>query len=147
VTQATQPPKDLIGMLDYYLVQKAPFQLPDGAREAIVRFGPWIAVVLLILSLPAILVVLGVGTFLIPFGGLVYATSFTYAIVFLLIHLGLLIAALPGLFARRISGWRLAFYSELFSILWSLANLNVVSGLLGGLIGLYILFQVRTLYH
>jgi hypothetical protein len=147
VTDATQPPKDLIGMLDYYLVQKAPFQLPDGAREAIVRFGPWIGVVLLILSLPAILVLLGIGTLLLPFGGLVYATTFTWAVIFLIVHFVLLIAALPGLFARRISGWKLAFYSELFSILWSLSNFNVFGGLIGGLIGLYILFQVRTLYH
>jgi hypothetical protein len=147
VTDATQPPKDLIGMLDYYLVQKAPFQLPDGAREAIVRFGPWIGLILLILSLPAILVLLGIGTVLLPFGGLVYATTFTWAVIFLIVHFVLLIAALPGLFARRISGWKLAFYSELFSILWSLSNFNVVGGLVGGLIGLYILFQVRTLYH
>ena len=31
----SQAPKDLIGFLDFYLVKKAPFQLPDGAKEAI----------------------------------------------------------------------------------------------------------------
>ena len=143
----TTPPKDLIGMLDYYLVRKAPFQLPDAAREAIVRFGPWIAVVILVITLPAILVLLGIGTALLPFGGYAYATAFTYAVIFLIIHFVLLIASLPGLFARRMSGWRLAFYAELFNILWSLSNLNIVGGLLFGLIGLYILFQIRGLYH
>jgi len=143
----TTPPKDLIGMLDFYLVKKAPFQLPDGAREAIVRFGPWIAVILLVIALPGILFLLGVGTALLPFGGLAYATSFTYAVIFLIIHFVLLIAALPGLFARRMSGWRLAFYAELFNILWSLASLNIIGALLFGLIGLYVLFQIRGLYH
>ena len=32
MTEAAQPPKDLIGFLDFYLVQKAPFQLPDNAK-------------------------------------------------------------------------------------------------------------------
>jgi hypothetical protein len=68
------PPKDLIGFLDYYLVQKAPFQIPDGVREIIVKFGPWITLVLLVLMLPPLLLVLGVGTVLVPFGGIGYAT-------------------------------------------------------------------------
>ena len=48
---ATEAPKDLIGFLDFYLVKKAPFQLPDAAKEIIVKFGPWITVVLLILTI------------------------------------------------------------------------------------------------
>ena len=42
----------LIATLDEYLVKKAPFALPDGVKEFIVRFGPWISLVLLVLSLP-----------------------------------------------------------------------------------------------
>ncbi len=71
----TQAPKDLIGFLDFYLVRKAPFQLPDNVREWIVKFGPWIALVLLVLSLPPLLFVLGIGTVLMPFGGYGYATA------------------------------------------------------------------------
>ena len=43
---ADQAPKDIIGFLDYYLVTKAPFQLPMNIKEGIVKYGPWIAVVL-----------------------------------------------------------------------------------------------------
>ena len=35
-----QAPKDLFGFLDFYLVKKAPFQIPDGGREFIVKYGP-----------------------------------------------------------------------------------------------------------
>jgi hypothetical protein len=140
-------PKDLIGFLDFYLVKKAPFQIPDGGRELIVKFGPWITVVLLILTLPLLLVALGIGTVLIPFGGPGYATGFGLATLVLLVEIGLMVAALPGLFARKMSGWTLLFYSHLASILVSLLSGSIVGGLLFGLIGLYILFQVRPLYR
>ena len=143
---ADQPPKDLIGFLDFYLVQKAPFQLPDGLKEGIVRYGPWIAIVLLVLSLPPLLFLLGLGTLLMPLGGVGYATGFTYLTILVIAEIGLMIAALPGLFARKMSGWRLMFYSQILSIVGSLLNEAIVSGIVGGLIGLYVLFQVRRLY-
>ena len=142
-----QAPKDLIGFLDFYLVKKAPFQLPDGVREFLVKFGPWIALVLLVLTLPLLLFALGIGTFLMPFGGVGYAAGFGLSAIIALVNVVLLIAALPGLFARKVSGWRLMFYSELLSIVGSLISGSIVGGIIGGLIWLYILFQVRGLYH
>ena len=146
-TASDQPPKDMIGFLDFYLVKKAPFQIPDGGREWIVKFGPWITVVLLVLTLPILLFALGVGTVLIPFGGVGYATGFGFLTLVILVEIGLMIAALPGLFARKMSGWMLLFYSQLVSIVYSLLSGSIVGGLLMGLISLYILFQVRPLYR
>jgi hypothetical protein len=140
-------PKDLIGFLDFYLVKKAPFQLPENVKEWLVKWGPWITVVLLILSLPPLLFVLGIGTILIPFGGVGYARGFTLSVLLLFVQVGLMIAALPGLFARRMQGWTLLFYAELISIVASVLSGAIVGGLLGGLIGLYILFQIRPLYR
>ena len=146
-SSANEPPKDLIGFLDFYLVKKAPFQIPANGREMIVKFGPWIAVVLLVLTLPLLLFALGVGTVLMPFGGPRYAAGFGFLTLFVIAQIGLLIAALPGLFARKMAGWQLLFYSQLVSIVYSLLSGSIVGGLLGGLISLYILFQVRTLYR
>ena len=143
----TDAPKDLVGFLDFYLVKKAPFQIPDGGREWIVKFSPWITVVLLVLLLPLLLVALGIGTFFMPFGGPGYATGFGFLTLVLIVELGLMIAALPGLFARKMAGWRLLFYSQLVSIVFSLLSGSIIGGLLFGLISLYILFQVRPLYH
>ncbi len=142
-----QAPKDLIGFLDYYLVKKAPFQIPDGGREWIVKYGPWITVVLLVISLPFLLFVLGLGTILMPFGGVGYATGFGFAAIFLVVELGLEVAALPGLFARKMSGWNLIFYGRIIGAVFSLSTGAIVGGLLGLLISLYILFQIRGLYH
>lgn len=146
-THASEAPKDLVGFLDFYLVKKAPFQIPDGGREMIVKFGPWITVILLILTLPLLLVALGIGTVLIPFGGFGYATGFGLLTLFVIVEIGLMVAALPGLFNRRMAGWRLLFYSQLIGIAYNVLSGAVVSGLLFGLIALYILFQVRPLYH
>lgn len=142
-----EAPKDLIGFLDFYLVKKAPFQIPDAGRELIVRFGPWITLVLLILTLPILLFALGLGAILMPVGGIGYSAGFGVLTMFIVVELGLMIAALPGLFARKIAGWRLLFYSQLVGIAHSLLSGNIIGGLLMALIGLYILFQVRTLYR
>ena len=146
MTTSDQAPKDLIGFLDFYLVKKAPFQLPGEVKEFLVKFGPWIALVLLVLSLPGLLLMLGLGTAFMPFGGVSYGVGFSYLTVVLLAQLVLLGLALPGLFKRKMSAWRLMFYSELVSILFSLLIGSIVGAILGGLIGLYILFQIRSLY-
>jgi hypothetical protein len=146
-TPADAPPRDLIGFLDFYLVKKAPFQIPDAGREWIVTFGPWITVVLLILTLPILLVALGIGVVFMPFGGVGYATGFGVMTIVIIIEIGLMIAALPGLFARKTAGWTLLFYSQLVSIVYNVLAGSVVWGLLSGLIVLYILFQVRTKYN
>ena len=144
--QPEKAPSDLVGFLDFYLVKKAPFQIPGEIRELLVKFGPWIALVFLILSLPALLLMLGIGTAFMPFGGPMYAAGFTYLTVVLLAQLVLLGLALPGLFNRKMSAWKLLLYSQLIGIVFSLLNGSILGALIGGLIGLYILFQIRTLY-
>ncbi|RPI56681.1 MAG: chromate transporter [Acidobacteria bacterium] len=136
-----------MGFLDLYLVKKAPFQIPDAGKEWIVKFGPWITVVLLILTLPILLFALGIGTIFMPFGGVGYASGFGILTLFVIVEIGLMIAALPGLFNRKMAGWRLLFYSQLVSIVYSVLSGSVVGGLVFGLIALYILFQVRPLYR
>ncbi len=146
MTTSEQAPKDLIGFLDFYLVQKAPFQLPAEVREFLVKFGPWIAIVLLVLSLPGLFLMLGLGAAFGPFGGPVYGIGFTYLTVVLLAQMVLMGLALPGLFARKMSAWKLIFYSQLVGIVLSLLSGSILGALIGGLIGLYILFQIRPLY-
>jgi hypothetical protein len=146
MTTSDQAPKDLIGFFDYYFVKKAPFQLPAEVKQFLVKFGPWIALVLLLLSLPGLLLMLGVGTAFMPFGGAVYTVGFTYVTVVLLAQLVLMALALPGLFKRKMSAWRLVFYAELVSIVFSLLSGSILSAIIGGVIGLYILFQIRPLY-
>jgi hypothetical protein len=146
MTGEASAPKDLRGFLDYYLVQKAPFQIPEGGREWIVKYGPWIVVVLLVLSLPAILLILGLGSFVAPLGGVGYAAGFGVAAIALLAQLALEVLALPGLFARKMSGWTLLFYAQIVGFLSSILYGAILGPIIGLVIGLYLLFQVRSKY-
>lgn len=146
MADGTEAPKDLIGFLNFYLVEKAPFQIPDGVREFLVKYGPWIMLVFMVLSVPAILFLLGIGSFAVPFAGAGYAAGFGVATIGLIANFALNALALPGLFARKMSGWTLLFYAELVSIATQLLQGAVISAIIGGLIGLYILFQLRSLY-
>ena len=141
-----QAPKDIIGFLDFYLVQKAPFQIPANAKEWIVQYGPWITVVLLVLALPPLLFVLGIGAAFMPFGGIGYAAGFTYLTIVLIAELGLMVAALPGLFARKMSGWQLLFYAQILSFVFSLLSGSLVGAVVGVVFSMCLLFRVRPLY-
>jgi hypothetical protein len=145
-TSSEQAPKDPIGFLNYYLVTKAPVQIPDNVKEWIVQYGPWITIVVLVLTLPALLFVLGLGSVLVPFAGIGYATGFGFVAIGLVVGIGLTLMALPGLFARKMSGWSLLFYARLVSIVANLLAGAIVSALVVGVISLYVLFQVRPLY-
>jgi hypothetical protein len=145
-TSSEQAPKDPIGFLNYYLVTKAPIQLPDNVKEWIVHYGPWITMVILVLTLPLLLAVLGLGTVLMPFAGIGYATGFGFVAIGLIIEIALTVMALPGLFARKMSGRTLLFYARLVSIVSNQLAGAIISALVVGLISLYVLFQVRSLY-
>lgn len=136
--------------LNDYLVKRAPFQIPPNGKEAIVNFGPWITLVLLVISVPIIIAALGLTAILSPFafmGGGVYAgLNFMLGGVVLLVSAILQAVAIPKLMHRQKSGWNLVFYSSLMNILASLLRFDIVGALIGGLLGLYILFQVREYY-
>jgi hypothetical protein len=143
-SSANQPPKDLIGFLDYYLVQKAPFQLPEAIKEVLVKFGPWIVVLLLVLSLPALFMLFGLSVAVVPYGAISHGLLWSLAFC---VQLGLMVLSLPGLFARKMSGWTLMFYSQVVGVVASLLTYAILGALIGGLIGFYILFQIRSLYR
>ena len=100
----------------------------------------------MVLLLPAVLLALGIGAVLVPFAGVGYATGFTYLVLGSIVQLGLTIVALPGLFARKMSGWTFLFYARIVGFVMGLLSGAVVSALVGVVISLYILFQVRPLY-
>ena len=144
---SSQPPKDPIGFLDYYLVTKAPIQIPEAGKEWLVKYGPWIVIVIAVITLPLLLALLGLSAVVAPFAvGVGFAAGSLIFALGALVQLGLELMALPGLFARKTSGWNLLFYANVVGIATRLLSGAVVSAVLGGLIALYILFQVRPLY-
>lgn len=149
----TTDPKKLLGQLtdtlELYLVKKAPFSLPTGVKEFIVNVGPWITLVLMILTLPVILALLGLGAILAPFsfmGGLNAGFGYIVGIVVAIITLVLEAMALPGLFKRKMAGWNLVYYAILLQAVEHILRFDIGGLIIGTTLSLYFLFQVREYY-
>ncbi len=135
-------------MLDDIFAKKAP-ALPDNVKEFLVKAAPYLAIVGVVLSLPAVFAVLGLGAIAAPFaamGGVSSFAGFSISIIFLIANMVLMIMAIPGLFKRTLSAWRLMFYSTLVSAVSSLVTFNLGGLIIGTAISFYFLFQVRSYY-
>lgn len=134
--------------LHLYLVKKAP-ALPPGLKEFIVKYGPWITLVLIILTLPLVLAVFGLGTVLAPFsfmGGLRVGTGYIVTLVLSALQLVLEAVAIPGLFKRQKKSWNLLYYAVLIGVVENVVRFDVGGLIIGSLLSLYILFQIREYY-
>jgi hypothetical protein len=139
--------------LELYLVKKAPFSLPGNIKELIVNVAPWLTLVFLILSVPAILLAFGLGALVAPFTvflgpgyAVSYGVSYLISMAALAVAVVLQALAVPGLFRRERKAWTFLFYASLVGVFSSVVGGNVIGGLVGGLIGLYFLFQIREYY-
>lgn len=135
--------------LSTYFVDKAP-KMPQDIQNIIVQFGPWVMLIVVIVSIPGILGFLGFGAMVAPFSSLAYKTAGpTYAVIWALsiIVLALNALALPGLFKKELRSWRLIFYSILVSAVQDIVSMNILGLIIGSVISLYILFQIKHNYR
>lgn len=149
--RATESPIDqLISQLEPYFTDKAPLQLPKEWHTAIADYAWIVSLVVGLFSLPAVFALLGMmtGVGMIAAGvGIVLGPMYWLAGIALMIQVGLMLLAVPGLKAKSYSkGWKIVFYGELFSAAHSLLSFNPfswISSLVGLVIGLWILFQIK----
>lgn len=141
--------RQLEAMLDEYMVKKAPFQLPMGLKEFIVKVSPYLIIIFAIMSLPLIFGAIGLSTALAPFammGGYGWGIAAIISLITTVIVLVMEVMAVPGLFKRTKSAWHLVFYATIVSLIGSILAFNIIGGILGAIIGWYILFQVKDMY-
>ena len=134
---------DIIKMMEDWFA-KAP-ALPENAKEVIVKITPIIAIVFGILGVLFSVSGMGVLTFLSPIAAMGVGTGFIGALFWFVASI-LMIASFPGTKARKISGWKMLFWSETINLAGSLASFSVLSGIIGALIGFYLLFQIKSFY-
>ncbi len=135
----------LINWLDVWFGQKAP-KLPEKGKAFLVKVAPWLAIISIVFTAPAILTLMGISA---PWGrfgvyGYGYAAGWWWIFPAAVIVLDIL--ALPGLFKRTKSGWLFSFYAVLVSGLSSLFMGAIGSLIITLVIGFYILFQIRPFY-
>ena len=137
--------KSVESLWDEYLVEKAPFHLPAHIKEFLVKAAPYIVAFILLLTLPAILAFIWLGSMLSmvsPYYGplMVVSTAFTIA------AFAFDVVAIKPLSNRSMTGWRYMFYSQILSfVAWVLWG-GVLWAIIGWLIGFYFLFQLKSYY-
>jgi len=146
--QVPHPPQGFMETLEYYLVTKAPFQIPANVKEMIVQFGPWLACIVLLATIPLFLTFLGLGSMFLFYSPyyMVGGGNWYMHFIFTAITFVLEIVALPGLFGRKMFGWNMIFYATVVSFLGSVLSGNVIGGIIFAIISLYVLFQIRSYY-
>ena len=127
---------------------KAP-ALPTNIRDIIVKITPYFTIISVVISIPAILALFGIGTLVLPFAlmgkGIGIATLVSAVILVSSAYLE--ITAINGLFARRAAAWRKLFYVSLLSAISALLGGNITGLIIGSIISWYFLFQVRSQYR
>jgi len=138
---------DVVGMVEP-LFASLP-KLPKNARETLVKIAPWLALIFGVLGVLAGVAGFGILSFFSPVavatGVQGYGFGFVSAIV-LLVSSVMMLAAYPGLNKKSMSGWNLLFWSEVLNLAYGILSMSIVSGIIGALIGFYILFQIKSYY-
>ena len=123
--------------------------LPDNVKEAIVKYAPIVIIIGLLLSVPLLLAVVGLGTVfstLSAVGG--YSSSvwgYASILVFLALFVMRVMSVVP-LRGQMRRGWVLVYYSIFISAGYSLMSYQLGGFIIGAALSLYIAFQVRSYY-
>ena|SRR3989339_442651 len=139
--------------LDEYLGKKAP-ALPKEWKEVLVKFAPYLAIIGVVMGIPGVLALLGMGTILAPLGlvgGMMTGRPFLgFGYIVSVLFLGVMILleglAIPGLFSRSKKAWTYLYWSALVGVVQNIVSFNVGGLVIGGLISMYFLFQVKEYY-
>ncbi|MDP3987859.1 MAG: hypothetical protein Q8P80_01805 [Candidatus Levybacteria bacterium] len=129
------------------LYKNAP-NLPKGVREFIVVVSPWFALVFGALGVLGTLSVLGIFTFFsapVMMGGVNAAAGLSLVLIFGLIESAVMLVAVPSLMSRKEMGWKLLFLSEALGVVSTLLTV-ALGGLIGAVIGFYVLYQIKSSY-
>lgn len=139
---------ELENKLAEFFTKKLP-AMPDKIKEGIVKYGPYITVVMMILTIPVVLAVLGFGAMATPFvflggfrGGIGYIISMIFGIAMIVLE----IMAIKGLITRQMKAWKLLFYISLIQAVSNLIKFDLGGLIIGTGISWYVLFQIRSYY-
>jgi hypothetical protein len=134
-------------------LKKITYQLPPKGKEFLVQIAPYLAIIGVIMMVPAILAILGMGSFFSAYSygfGLRLGWYYYIGIIFIIIQTVLMAMSIQGLMKRKKQGWRFLYYSSLVSLVHSVAfafnPMGVIWALIGSAIGLYLLFQIKSHY-
>ena len=123
-------------------------KLPDGGKKFLVEVMPWLALLGGIMGVMGFLGALSLG-------GMAWgmAAAFGYHmgvwywlnLIVLAVLIVLDFKAYKPLKEKKLAGWRLIWYANVFGLAEVLVSLNVV-GVIGMAVGFYLLYQIKESY-
>jgi len=139
--------------LEEYLGKKAP-QLPKAWKDALVKFAPYLVIIGVVVGVLGFLALLGLGTFMVPLGtigGIISGKPFLgVGYILNILFLGAIVLlqglAIPGLFSWSKKAWNFLYWSVLVGAVQNLLSFNIGGLVIGTLLSLYLLFQVKEYY-
>lgn len=159
--------QDLEKQMDTMLVKKAPFQIPENGKKAIVQYLPIISLIFGILSLLAAVTLWNtahrlddavntINAISRAYGGntISYGLFYYLALSAIVIQGVLMLMAYKPLSQKLKRGWDLLLISSVISFIYGVLYLltdsgsfgNFIGTIIGTIIGLYILAQIRSHY-
>ena len=138
--------------LEEYFGKKAP-QFPKEGKEIIVKFAPYLTILGVVIGVIGLLSMLGLGAFFMPLaaiGMMAGQPFFSFNVILNLVFFGATLLleglAIPGLFARSKKAWTFMYWSALVGVVQNVVTFNVGGLIIGGLLSMYFLFQVKEYY-
>ncbi len=146
--------------LNEILVKNAPVQLPENVRKWLAEYVWIFALIGLVFGVFSVLGILAVLGLVSSVGVVIGATQYVFfawiSLFALIAYLVVLGMAVPKLKNKQAGGWDLIFYGELawfvYSVLYALSYIgagaifNLLWNIIGLVVSLYFLFQVRSYF-
>jgi len=117
----------------------------DNVKELIVQYGPYVLAVGAILGLLQVFRIFSYGGALLGADTFV-AVNYYVSIITLVITSVLYLMAFTPLKARKQAGWNLLYYAVLVGLAGNILQLSIIGAILSGIIGFWVLFQIRDKY-
>jgi len=121
-------------------------QLSDKTKKNISKFLPWLILISVILSFPGVLMGIGIGSMVSPL--IFLAGRGKLHIIRFLVNIAQLVLsalAISYLFKMKEKGWKLLYWTMLISLVNAVLYVSVL-GVLFTLVGLYFLYQIKSIY-
>jgi len=133
--------------LEPIFLQKFP-PFSESVKEFLVQYGPYIILVLSVIGVLGLLTALGLGGAVLGMGGVTAGIAFNayVGIAIGIVTLVMYLMAFSPLKARKRAGWNLLYYALLLGLISNLIQLYLLGFIVGGLLGFWVLFQIREKY-
>lgn len=133
--------------LEPIFLQKFP-PFSDSVKEFLVQYGPYFILVLSVLGILGLLTAFGVGGAVFGMGAASVGIGFNFyvGIALGIVTLVMYLLAFSPLKARKRAGWNLLYYALLIGLVSNLIQLSIFGFVIGGLVGFWVLFQIREKY-